>query len=115
MNVPEHHDNSRICQSQETVVLISYLHVHNDCNDSPIPKLLTQSNCSVVKLTDRKIRWIIREKSTDVLSTAEVARLQHVMCKKATKTFYHGWGADEGHYQEDNDESNNGGDSRDEE
>ena len=32
----------------------------------------------MVKLTDRKIRWIIREKSKDVLSTAEIARLQNV-------------------------------------
>ena len=47
-------------------------------SNSPFPKLLTQSSCSVVKLTDRKIRWIIREKSKDVLSTAEIARLQNV-------------------------------------
>jgi Iron dependent repressor, N-terminal DNA binding domain len=45
---------------------------------SPFPKLLTQSSCSVVKLTDRKIRWIIKEKSKDVLSTADIARLQNV-------------------------------------
>lgn len=32
----------------------------------------------MVKLTDRKIRWIIREKSKDVLSTADIARLQNV-------------------------------------
>jgi len=46
--------------------------------NSPFPKLLTQSSCSVVKLTDRKIRWIIEEKSKDVLSTADIARLQNV-------------------------------------
>ena len=32
----------------------------------------------MVKLTDRKIRWIIRKKSRDVLSTADIARLQNV-------------------------------------
>ena len=32
----------------------------------------------MVKLTDRKIRWIIKEKSRDVLSTADIARLQNV-------------------------------------
>ena len=48
------------------------------CRVSPFPKLLTQSSCSVVKLTDRKIRWIIREKSKDVLCTADIARLQNV-------------------------------------
>lgn len=32
----------------------------------------------MVKLTDRKIRWIIEEKSKDVLSTADIARLQNV-------------------------------------
>ena len=47
-------------------------------HQDPFPKLLTQSSCSVVKLTDRKIRWIIREKSRDVLSTADIARLQNV-------------------------------------
>jgi hypothetical protein len=45
---------------------------------SPFPKLLTQSSCSVVKFTDRKIRWIIKEKSRDVLSTADISRLQSV-------------------------------------
>ncbi|MGA8080364.1 MAG: hypothetical protein WB988_00755, partial [Candidatus Nitrosopolaris sp.] len=33
-----------------------------EMEDSPIPKLLTHSSNSVTKLTDRKIRWIIREK-----------------------------------------------------
>lgn len=46
--------------------------------NSPFPKLLTRSSCYVVKLTDRKIRWIIKEKSKDVLSTADIARLQNV-------------------------------------
>ena len=32
----------------------------------------------MVKLTDRKIRWIIKEKSKDVLSTPDIARLQNV-------------------------------------
>jgi putative transposase len=32
----------------------------------------------VVKLTDRKVRWIIKEKSKAVLSTADIARLQNI-------------------------------------
>jgi putative transposase len=32
----------------------------------------------VVKLTDRKIRWIIREKEKGVLGTSDIARLQNV-------------------------------------
>src|SRR5215471_3094080 len=45
---------------------------------SPIPKLLTQSSNSVTKLSDRKIRWIIREKMKGVLSTNDIALLQNV-------------------------------------
>ena len=46
--------------------------------DSPIPKLLTHSSNSVTKLTDRKIRWIIREKMKEILSTNDIALLQNV-------------------------------------
>ncbi|MGB6531921.1 MAG: hypothetical protein WBF33_27765 [Candidatus Nitrosopolaris sp.] len=42
---------------------------------SPIPKLLTHSSNSVTKLTDRKIRWIIREKMKEILSTNDIALL----------------------------------------
>ncbi|HXG08150.1 MAG TPA: hypothetical protein VNI77_12585, partial [Nitrososphaera sp.] len=46
---------------------------------SPFPKLLTQPTNPVVKLTDRKIRWIIiMEKEKGVLGTSDVARLQNV-------------------------------------
>jgi hypothetical protein len=45
---------------------------------SPIPKLLTHSSNSVTKLTDRKIRWIIREKMKEILSTNDIALLQNV-------------------------------------
>ena len=45
---------------------------------SPIPKLLTHHSNSVVKLTDRKIRWIIREKTKGILSTNDIALLQNV-------------------------------------
>ncbi|MGC1932241.1 MAG: hypothetical protein WA667_24985, partial [Candidatus Nitrosopolaris sp.] len=46
--------------------------------DSPIPKLLTHSSNSVTKLTDQKIRWIIREKMKEILSTNDIALLQNV-------------------------------------
>lgn len=49
-----------------------------DMQFSPFPKLLTQSSCSVIKLTDRKMSWIIKEKSKGVLSTADMARLPNV-------------------------------------
>ena len=45
---------------------------------SPIPKLLTHSSNSVTKLTDRKIRWIIGEKTKGILSTNDIALLQDV-------------------------------------
>jgi hypothetical protein len=45
---------------------------------SPFQKLLASSSSSVAKLTDRNIRWIIKEKSRDVLSTTDSARLQKV-------------------------------------
>src|SRR5215831_18598216 len=45
---------------------------------SPIPKLLTHNSNSVVKLTDRKIRWIIREKMMEIHSTKDIALLQNV-------------------------------------
>ena len=45
---------------------------------SPIPKLLTHSSNSVTKLTDQKIRWIIREKMKEILSTNDIALLQNV-------------------------------------
>ena len=45
---------------------------------SPIQKLLTHSSKSVTKLTDRKIRWIIREKMKEILSTNDIALLQNV-------------------------------------
>ncbi|MPZ05087.1 MAG: hypothetical protein GEU26_01485 [Nitrososphaeraceae archaeon] len=32
----------------------------------------------MAKLIDRKIRWIIKEKSRDLLSAADIARLQNV-------------------------------------
>ncbi len=41
------------------------------------PEIINAISCSVgVKLTDRKIRWIIKEKLRDVLSTTDIARLQ---------------------------------------
>jgi hypothetical protein len=45
---------------------------------SHFQKLLASSSSSVAKLTDRNIRWIIKEKSRDVLSTTDSARLQKV-------------------------------------
>jgi hypothetical protein len=48
----------------------------NNC--SPIPKLLTHSSNSVTKLTDRKIRWIIRKKMKENLSTNDIGLLQNV-------------------------------------
>ena len=45
---------------------------------SPIPKLLTHSSNSVTKLTDGKIRWIIREKMKEILSTNDIALSQNV-------------------------------------
>ena len=42
------------------------------------PEIINAKHCSVVKLTDREIRWIIKEKSKDVLSTTDIARLQNV-------------------------------------
>ena len=45
---------------------------------SPIPKLLTHSSNSVTKLTDQKIRWIIRAKMKKILSTNDIALLQNV-------------------------------------
>jgi hypothetical protein len=49
---------------------------------SPIPKLLTHSSNSVTKLTDRKIRWIIREKMKEILSTKDIALLQNVSASR---------------------------------
>ena len=48
------------------------------CQAVSIPKLLTQSSNSVSNLTDRKIRWIIREKMKEILSTNDIALLQNV-------------------------------------
>jgi hypothetical protein len=42
-----------------------YLYIVDMFPCSPIPKLLTRSSNSVTKLTDRKIRWIIRENERD--------------------------------------------------
>ena len=45
---------------------------------SPFPKLLTQSSNSVLKSSDRKIKWIIREKMKEIPSTNDIALLQNV-------------------------------------
>jgi hypothetical protein len=52
--------------------------VYDKVFESPIPKLLTHSSNSVTKLTDRKIRWIIREKMKEIHSTKDIALLQNV-------------------------------------
>ena len=51
------------------------LSTYNMDRRSPIPKLLTHSSNSVTKLTDRKIRWIIREKMKEIISTNDIALL----------------------------------------
>src|SRR5215469_2905717 len=56
---------------------------------SPIPKLLTQSSNSVTKLTDRRIRWIIREKIKDILSTNDIALLQNVSRSRVRQIWCH--------------------------
>ncbi|MGB6590813.1 MAG: hypothetical protein WBE68_04815, partial [Candidatus Nitrosopolaris sp.] len=58
-------------------------------NNSPIPKLLTQSSNSVTKLTDRKIRWIIREKMKETLSTNDIALLQNVSRSRVRQIWCH--------------------------
>jgi hypothetical protein len=60
--------------------------------ESPIPKLpklLTQSSNSVTKLSDRKIRWIIREKMKEVLSTNDIALLQNVSRSRVRQIWCH--------------------------
>jgi hypothetical protein len=57
--------------------------------DSPIPKLLTHSSSSVVKLTDRKIRWIVREKMKEINSTKDIALLQNVSESRIRQIWCH--------------------------
>ena len=60
-----------------------------DILSSPIPKLLTQSSNSVTKLTDRKIRWIIKEKMKKILSTNDIALLQNVSRSRVRQIWCH--------------------------
>src|SRR5215469_15264281 len=63
--------------------------MYGPCTSSPIPKLLTQNSYSVTKLTDRKIRWIIREKIKDILSTNDIALLQNVSRSRVRQIWCH--------------------------
>jgi putative transposase len=56
---------------------------------SPIPKLLTHTSNSVTKLTDRKIRWIVREKTKGILSTNDIALLQNVNRSRIRQIWCH--------------------------
>src|SRR5215471_9824861 len=56
---------------------------------SPIPKLLTLSSNSVTKLTDGKIRWIIREKMKEILSTNDITLLQNVSGSRIRQIWCH--------------------------
>jgi len=56
---------------------------------SPIPKLLMHSSISVTKLTDRKIRWIVREKLKGILSTNDLALLQNVTESRIRQIWCH--------------------------
>jgi putative transposase len=56
---------------------------------SPIPKLLTHSSNSVTKLTDKKIRWIIKEKTKEILSTNDIALLQNVSESRIRQIWCH--------------------------
>ena len=56
---------------------------------SPIPKLLTHSSNSVTKLTDRKIRWIIREKMKEILSTKDIALSENVSPSRIRQIWCH--------------------------
>ena len=60
------------------VMITLFLYIIGNILCSPIPKLLTHSSNSVTKLTDQKIRWIIRAKMKEILSTNDIALLQNV-------------------------------------
>src|SRR5262249_29164144 len=93
-----HHARRRTWNTRRIIVIVLIAFIYGiwfNFIDSPIPKLLTHSSNSVTKLTDRKIRWIIREKMKEINSTKDIALLQNVSgsrirqiwrCYRITKT-----------------------------
>ena len=71
------------------VMTTLFLYIIGNIGVSPIPKLLTHSSNSVTKLTDRKIRWIIREKMKEILSTNDIALLQNVSGSRIRQIWCH--------------------------